>query len=245
MPFKKTGLNTEDFDIKKFPDSFIPYLYLDGHRSSNVADTDIEKYKNGLKFFLRFGELLKELGFKEMVTMVHTARNCCIKNRIEAIQSAIQEGMNFSDKYNYESKFILYGDIEAYKNSGFYNFYNFLKEVENTKKNTSFTHHILINYSEDWAINNLEKIKLMPEISSVIRFTKGYVSGGWIPYKMQESIFIYSQIPSVSDFWSDEAIKSLISISIENWSVMKQFIGKKSYEKKMKLILFIPKEIYS
>ena len=220
----------EDVNLERFSDSFIPYLYLDGHRSSNVGSTDIERYNSGFKFFLRFGRIMKELGFKNMVTMVHTSRNCYVKGRLDSIQSAIQRSFNSANGEMESSDFKLYGDVESYRTMGRESFYNFLKEIDNKKeRNTDFTHHILINYSENWALNNLEKIDSIPPISSVIRFTKGFVSGGWIPVKMQETTFIYSQIPSVSEFWSDDAIRALVLIALKNWSHMVNYIGKKSY----------------
>ena len=163
--------------------------------------------------------------------MVHTSRNWYVKGRLDSIQSAIQRSFDPSSKEIRTSGFKLYGDIESFKTMGREGFYNFLKEIDNNaEKNTEFTHHILINYSEDWALNNLEKINSIPTISSVIRFTKGFVSGGWIPVKMQETTFVYSQIPSISEFWSDEAITALILIALKNWSLMVRYIGKKTYE---------------
>lgn len=218
----------DDLDIDKFSNSFVPYLYLDGHRSSNVGNSDIERYQSGYRFFQRFVTVMKELGFKNMVTMVHTYRNCNVKGRVDSIHSAIQKNsLNLSKN----SSFRLYGDIDAYKEMGKDDFYNFIKNIEcNSNGNCSFTNHILINYSENWALNNLEKIDSIPPISTVIRFTKGFVSGGWIPMKMQETTFIYSQIPSIAEFWSDEAIALLILIALKNWSQMSGFIGKKEYK---------------
>jgi hypothetical protein len=46
---------------------------------------------------------------------------------------------------------------------------------------------------------------------------------------MQETAFVYSQIPSVSEFWSDEALLSLILITFKNWSLISNYIGKKVY----------------
>jgi hypothetical protein len=227
----QSQLNFEDIDINSFSDSFVPYLYLDGHRSSNTGATDSEKYNSGFKFFLRFGGIMKKFGFKQMVTMVHTSRNCCVRGRVGSIISAIQENFDHSNEYINGSDFKLYGDIESYKTMGFNDFYKFINDINNIKKqSTSFKHHILINYSEEWALNNLKEFSLMPEISSVIRFTKGYVSGGWIPNKMQEATFIYSQIPSVSEYWTDEALTALLQISLKNWLLMKQYIGRKEYE---------------
>ena len=216
--------------LEKYSNSFVPYLYLDGHRSGSNGFSDSEGYKNGYMFFLRFGRILKQLGFKQMVTMVHTQRNFSSKERIGTILKAITN--NFDDKNEFikNSLFKIYGDIDSYKQNGYSDFYKFLLDINNKPSmNQNFTHHILINYSEEWALKNLQKINCIPEISSVIRFTKGFVSGGWIPIKMQTTSFIYSQIPSISEFWSDESITALILISLNIWITTKGFIGTKSY----------------
>ena len=217
-------------DLIDHAQTFVPYIYIDGHRSSGISDDDVECYKSGIDFFLRFSGIMKELGFKEMVTMVHTKRNKAVAGRIHSIQKAIYEGLDLSNKIVADSKFKIYGDLDEYLNNGSRKFYDYLNEViDKTSHNNNFTHHILINYSEDWAISNLATIHNLPKISSAIRFTKGFVSGGWIPYKMQETTFVYSQIPSVSEFWSDEAICALILISFKNWINIKDFIGIKNY----------------
>lgn len=223
-------LDLTQSDLLEHSNSFVPYIYIDGHRSSGISDDDVECYKSGIEFFLRFSEIMKELGFKEMVTMVHTKRNKAVEGRIHAIQMAIQEGLDLSNKIVADSKFKIYGDLDEYLNNGSRNFHDYLNEViDKTARNKNFTHHILINYSEDWAISNLATIHNLPKISSVIRFTKGFVSGGWIPSKMQETTFVYSQIPSISEFWTDEALLSLILITFKNWSLMSNYIGRKVY----------------
>lgn len=211
--------------------SFIPYIYIDGHRSSGISDNDVECYKSGIDFFLRFSSVMKQLGFKEMVTMVHTKRNKAVAGRVYSIQKAIQEGLDFSNETVADSKFKIYGDLDEYLNNGSRSFYDYLIDVvDKTSHNKNFTHHVLINYSEEWAISNLAAVYNIPKISSVIRFTKGFVSGGWIPLKMQETTFVYSQIPSISEFWSDEAIAALILITFKNWSIMQNYIGRKVYK---------------
>ncbi|HEY4756897.1 MAG TPA: hypothetical protein VIH28_12625 [Ignavibacteriaceae bacterium] len=223
-------LDLTQADFLEHSRSFVPYIYIDGHRSSGISDDDAESYKSGVDFFLRFSGIMKELGFKEMVTMVHTKRNKAVEGRIHAIQKAIQEGLELSNKIVADSKFKIYGDLDEYINNGSRNFYDYLNlVVDKTSRNKNFIHHILINYSEDWAISNLATIHNLPKISSVIRFTKGFVSGGWIPMKMQETTFVYSQIPSVSEFWTDEAITSLVLIAFKNWYLMSKYIGKKVY----------------
>jgi hypothetical protein len=232
MPVKKIlkYLDLSQSDLIEHFNSFVPYIYIDGHRSSGISSDDVECYKSGIDFFLRFSRIMKEIGFKEMVTMVHTKRNKAVAGRIYAIQKAIEDGLDLSNNIVADSKFKIYGDIDEYLNNGSRKFYDYLNNIiDKTSRNKNFTHHILINYSEDWAISNLTAIHNLPKISTVIRFTKGFVSGGWIPLKMQEATFVYSQIPSISEFWSDDAISFLILSAFKNWALMSNYIGKKVY----------------
>ena len=121
-------LDLTQADFLEHSRSFVPYIYIDGHRSSGISDDDAESYKSGVDFFLRFSGIMKELGFKEMVTMVHTKRNKTVEGRIYAIQKAIQEGLDLSNKIVAGSKFKIYGDLDEYLNNGSSKFYDYLKE---------------------------------------------------------------------------------------------------------------------
>lgn len=225
-------------DITKYKESFIPYLYLDGHRTGCNDRSEVESYKSGFEFFLRFTSIMKLLGFNQLVTMVHTSRNMILKERIIAIQKAIGESsVNFEKKIK-EDNYYLYGDLDGYKKNGMDDFGRVLEKAFTSSSNSSkFNHHFLINYSENWALCNLNKIDNIPDISCIIRFTKGHMSGGWIPLKMQESTFIYCQNPSVSKNWTDEGILALFLISLRNWITVRDFIGKKKYNKSEKEII--------
>jgi len=220
-------INKEDLD--KHSSTFVPYLYLDGHRSSCIGENEVDRYKSGFNYFLRFTEILKSLGFKQLVSMVHTHRNFQVGGRIDSVKVATQESIVSNIEQLKSSNINFYGDLELYKENGFNDFYKQLISMSHNSLDSLFNHHVLINYSEKWALENLNKIDQIPEVSSIIRFTKGHVSGGWIPLKMQETTIIYSQIPSVSEFWSDDGIVTLILIAFTNWMKMKDFIGQKSY----------------
>lgn len=227
-------LKLKEEDLHKYSDLFVPYLYLDGHRTSCVGENEIDQYKSGFDFFIRFAEILGSLGFKQLITMVHTYRNLQVDGRIEAVKTATQESVAYKPHHLNNSNIDFYGNLELYKEIGLNDFYEFLKSYSINSSENNFHHHILINYSEDWAINNLDKLSRMPNISSIIRFTKGHMSGGWIPTKMQKSTFVYSQVPSVSEFWSDEGILSLILIAFDNWLKTEKYIGSKSYNREEK-----------
>jgi hypothetical protein len=240
----KSLLDIENLDISIFADSFVPYLYLDGHRTSGVSKDDIGSYKSGFKFFQMFTNILKELGFNQMVTMVHTKRNLAVKGRIESIQASIEQSMKSARNNFQNSNFYLYGNIYEYKKLGFEEFTKFITNISNRlNEEPDFIHHWLINYDENWALDNRKKLSSLPNISTVIRFTKGFVSGGWIPLKMKNATFIYSQIPSSSELWSEEGILVLLLISLKNWITVKDYIGAKSYNKNEKELIHQKRDI--
>ncbi len=238
-------LGMEEFDYTNYSNSFVPYLYLDGHRTGFVGKNEIESYKSGFKFFLRFTNVMKSLGFNKLVTMVHTTRNMILKDRMKAIQKAIQESVIQYDNQIKEDNFHLFGDLIEYEKNGIGDFGKYLENTFTCSSSRSkFNHYFLINYSENWALKNLNKIiDKMPDVSCVIRFTKGHTSGGWIPLKMQESTFIYCQNPSVSKNWTDGGILALLLISLKNWITMREFIGKKKYDENEKNIIHKKRDI--
>jgi hypothetical protein len=223
-------LEIKKSDLKHYSEKFVPYLILDGHRTSCISNNEVENYKNGIHFFLRFTKIMKSLNFCNLATLVHSNRNIKVQGRIQAVEEAAKDCINSNLNFINSLNFKFYGDIEGYKDLGFNDFYELIERIStNLVKTSNFTNHILVNYSEDWAVKNLEKFNGLPEISTVIRFTKGHISGLWIPLRMQNSSFIYCQVPSVSDFWSDNGILALLLISFKNWLDTKNFIGHKVY----------------
>ncbi len=225
-------LSFTNCDIEKNSD-FVIYLYLDGHRSSSINKSDLEAYKSGIDFFKRFMMIYQSYGFKDIVLMVHTKRNNKTKKRVSSIQDSIINEFNYFAKKSNNFNYFFYGD--RYDTLPKNILYYILKIGELVSSITSgFKIHVLINYSEEWAINNFFKIQKIPSISAIIRFTKGYISGGSIPTKMNKSVFIYSQNASNSNFWSDESIHRLILVSFKNWLTMSKKIGNKKYTTKEK-----------
>ena len=44
-------LDLTQADFLEHSRSFVPYIYIDGHRSSGISDDDAESYKSGVDFF--------------------------------------------------------------------------------------------------------------------------------------------------------------------------------------------------
>ena len=211
-------------------DNFVPYVYLDGHRSA-CLDSDKDGYVEGIKFFFRFAEIAKKKGVKHIVVMIHTERNQ--QKRINSVSKAILrqavgigfEGLNFA--------FNFYGNLDRY-NKSIIKYAVKLGALSKHIGSTTTTIHMMLNYSENWACDNLDKLTDLPEISSVIRFTKGHYSGGWIPLKMQKTTLVYVQNPSVSFLWKNEDISKLIDISFDNWKTISRVVGQSEYSENQK-----------
>lgn len=107
---KKLNIKESEFE-DKFP-AFIPYLYLDGHRTSGLANNDSKCYESGIKFFLRFAEVLKEFKCKEMVTMIYTLRNSAVKNRVLTIQNTIIDNLDLNNNILSNTRFFIYGNLD-------------------------------------------------------------------------------------------------------------------------------------
>ncbi len=211
-------------EIPKEIDQFVPYFYLDGHRTgaARLGMTSAQGYANGADFFYRIVAAASSIGINNCVAMIHTKRNQ--KSRVDNVSEAISSSADlvFRNILKYNHRF--YGDltdqIELHAACAF---------LEKMEQKSDVSCHLLINYSEKWAIENFDCVEPIPKISSVVRFTKGNISGGSIPSKMDNSVFVYVQNASMSISWSDEQIVYLLLIQLFNWSATNQYIGNKEY----------------
>ncbi|MHA1910459.1 MAG: hypothetical protein ACTSYA_02075 [Candidatus Kariarchaeaceae archaeon] len=219
------GISVRDLSYFK---ELTMYTILDGHRSGVTQEMDLSfGYIEGAMFSIRLAKILKELGAKEQVTMIHTERNRKTGKRMKAIFAGIKE---------IASQFIasaLENEIQLkYYGKNVHSTYELAKIcnlAENVTKNGTFKLHYIMNYSEEWAQENKEKIQDIPEISTIIRFTKGHLGGVWLPNKANQSNFIYTQNASVSDNWSDEQLIAFCLIALKSHLDVKGVIGGRQY----------------
>lgn len=209
-------------------DEFTAYVYLDGHRSSSPGKSDTRAYKMGIAFFKRFLERYVSLGFKDLVVMVHTERNKEVSGRIRSVHQAVLAEVGYFVRHVDRFSYRFYG--EAYEGLAKKLVYELCRLGEYaTARGRGARIHILLNYSEEWAIRNPKRIAAIPDIGAAIRFTRGYISGGVIPTRMNRAVLVYAQAASNTELWSDEAICRLILISFANWCRMSGEIGRKTY----------------
>jgi len=91
-----------------------------------------------------------------------------------------------------------------------------LKMLEGLTVKNEFTAHIFINFSREWASKNKELFKDMPNINSIIRFTKGQgvTESMALPGKVEHESLVYVQQGSSSVNWSDRQIVFLVALSL-------------------------------
>jgi len=230
--FIKTTLETLNMTVDdlKYMKELSPYLILDGHRSGmEDSEEDMSAgYIEGAFFSLRFAKILEILGGKKATFLIHTLRNYKTQDRMEAIFEAV----NSIGKQFIKQAFT--SDIRLkYYGSGVHDTYalsNIIKKAETlTKFCKSFELNFLTNYSDDWAIQNLDQIESLPEISVIGRFTKGHYSGASIPGHTSKANFIYIQQASISKNWSDMELITLSILLLKSHLALRGFVGGKSY----------------
>ncbi|MCY3411749.1 MAG: hypothetical protein INQ03_08970 [Candidatus Heimdallarchaeota archaeon] len=234
----KLGMSIEDLmELKHLS----PYLILDGHRSGNTSSDMTVGYMEGAKFSLRFAAILKKLGGTQANFLIHTLRNYKTMDRMKAIFAAVEDiGASFiNTAYKQNIKLRYYGhDIhEGYALSRLIN-----AAEHKTQDCNGFDLNYLTNYSEIWAVNNLDKIADLPEVTVIGRFTKGHYSGAGIPGKASKANFCYIQQASISDNWTDEQMVILILGLLKSHIAINGAIGGKVYKDGEKELIYQKRE---
>ena len=223
------NMSVEDL---KYMQEVSPYLILDGHRTgmSNSEDDLSLGYIEGAFFSLRFAKIIQMLGVKKATFLIHTLRNYKTQDRMDAIFEAVNSVGKQFIKQAFTSDIRL-----KYYGSGVHETYTLASIINKaealTKFCQSFELNFFTNYSEEWAIKNLEKIESLPEISVIGRFTKGHYSGASIPGHTSKANFIYIQQASISKNWSEKDLITLSLLLLKSHLALRGFVGGKSYSK--------------
>ncbi|MHA2254304.1 MAG: hypothetical protein ACXAD7_28425 [Candidatus Kariarchaeaceae archaeon] len=189
---EQLGMSMEDL---QFLPEVSPYLILDGHRTG-IADSDSNPargYIEGAIFSIRFAKVLKELGGIKTTFLIHTLRNYKTMDRMHAIFDAVENvGRKFIEAaYSSGIQLRYFGDDVH----GGYALSKLINNAEMmTKDCDEFELNYLTNYSEVWAMDHLEEIEDIPDITVIGRFTKGHYSGANIPGHTNQANFIYEGI---------------------------------------------------
>ncbi len=216
-------------DIKELT-HLSPYLILDGHRSGVTENHDMMYgYMEGATFSLRFSEILKKMGGKQATFLIHTLRNYKTTKRMDAIFDAINKiGNQFITLANETGIKLKYVGKNVRTTYQLANLINYAEKT--TENNSDFDLIYLTNYSDSWAMENINELTSIPEINVIARFTKGHYSGAFIPNKASKANFLYIQQASINDNWTDAEIITLILSLLKSHISLNGFVGGKEYK---------------
>lgn len=212
--FKEACKKLEIDNPERMKDIVI-YLMIDGTRTASSFDGK-EAYIDGSNFSKRFVNIIKTVGGKACYINVfeefHQKRKD-YGNIYSALIDVIPDWKDFVVKNGIRLKFV--GNFESSFGQGD-DLRKYLKTLGDMTKKNEFTAYILINFSRDWALTNREFFKDMPNINSILRFTKGQgiPESMLIPGKVEHESLIYVQQGSSSINWSDRQIVFLIALAL-------------------------------
>lgn len=192
-------------------DRFVPYVYLDGHRSGTVGNGN--PYLAGMEFARRLVAVARTAGVQDVIFMVRTHRNAEDQTRVEQIDEAVRIGRRLDADRDTGVSVVRHGPGARAEQAS----------------DSDCTVHLLADYSEEWAITHPERIAAIPEVAAVVRFTKGHLGGGWIPGRMNRAAFLYCQTPSVSSSWSTEGLQLLLALMHRSARTLRPTIGARRY----------------
>lgn len=198
----------------------IIYLMTDGTRTASNLEGEAA-YMDGSEFSKRFVHVVKTVGGKACYINVfeefHQKRKD-YGNIYSALIKVVPDWLKFVKENNIRLKFIGNLDSSFAPEGKSEDLRKHLKMLEDLTAKNEFTAHIFINFSREWALENREFFKDMPNINSIIRFTKGQgvPESMTLPEKVEHETLIYVQQGSSSVNWSDRQIVFLVALALRS-----------------------------
>lgn len=198
-------------------DGFVPYFYLDGHRSGGLPGEN--PYDEGVAFAARALGVAFASGVRDVVFMVHTERNTVDRDRMGALRATLQRSGRMSVLTD-GVRVSRYGRDPIALHA----------PDDRCDDDAPSRHvHLLIGYSEEWASEHPDRVAEIPPVSAVVRFTKAHLGGGWIPARMNHAAFVYCQTPSISRHWSSAGISILLALMRLSQRETAPLVGSRRY----------------
>jgi len=211
---QRLGIKNPEENMKKT----IIYLMTDGTRTASNLEGEAA-YMDGSDFSKRFVHVVKTVGGKACYVNVfeefHQKRKD-YSNIYSALVKVVPDWLDFVKNNDIRLKFIGKFDSTFMPNSKSEDLRKHLKMLEDLTAKNDFTAHIFINFSREWALENRELFKDMPNINSIIRFTKGQgvPESMALPGKIEHETLVYVQQGSSSVNWSDRQIVFLVALAL-------------------------------
>jgi len=232
---EKSGINISENVAKSEIKNLVLYEALDGSRSTPISKKHIEPETEGVLYAINFINVLRSLGVKTCVIMIHSSYNRRRgENEFRAVLHHVEAGASLIKRYAIENS-ICCKCLCINEN---YELMDLLNDVTESTRNGEFCTYFLFDYNEEWAMTKMGQriIKNLPDIDAHIRHTKFQFSGGWIPGKMSRSVFLYSQNGSTYSNWDTYDIVTLVSLSLLAKLIHKGEILNKTYKNEEEII---------
>ncbi|MDI6730588.1 MAG: hypothetical protein QMD06_03500 [Candidatus Altarchaeum sp.] len=219
--FKKSAKNLNFSFLNEDMVELCVYDMTDGTRTStNLKGSDA--YIDGGLFALRFTNVFRVLGVKNIyLNVIHTdhKKRVNYKDIYEAMLKLVNVYLNYANKYKAKLKFLGNLDEKIDSRDSELDIAEILKGLEKkTENNKGLTIYILINFSTRWLAKHEEIYDNLPEVSVVVRHTKGYINGDMQIFgRMDNHSLVYAQNGSSSTNWSDRQIVELATICLKSY----------------------------
>jgi hypothetical protein len=204
---------TSEEALKLFP-SLLIYDIPDGTRSTLTVRPDVDVGMDAGLYVLALIHTLKGLGGRRAAVMSHTAYN---RNRgeegLNRIFAVIAKAMRVAARYTAAH----HVNVRWVGMNPDYELRNALLENFPLREKPSFEVFLLIDYVEEILEQEglREQLEGLPDVDVCIRHTKLNLSGGgWIPGKMLNSAFLYSQNGTVFSNWSFDELVAQAAIAL-------------------------------
>jgi hypothetical protein len=222
---QKLGIKSPEESMKRT----IIYLMTDGTRTASNLEGEVA-YMDGSEFSKRFVHVIKTVGGKACYINVFEEFHQKRKDYgsiYSALVKVVPDWLDFVKKNGIRLRFIGNFDSSFSPDSKSEDLRKHLKMLEDLTAKNGFIAHIFINFSREWALENKEFFKDMPNINSIIRFTKGQgvPESMLLPGKIEHESLVYVQQGSSSMNWSDRQIVFLVALALRaNMRNMPYFI---------------------
>jgi len=227
----------------------VTYEMIDGMRTT-VELEGVNAYVEGGLFSLRLIHLLELLGAKTCYINVTEE-----KHRLRPNYSEILKALRrlytlyeiYADKLDIRYKFL--GEAESAQYPLSEEDHKFMEDLkvleEKTRNNNSFTACFLINYSLEWAMQNMSLFETLPDINVIIRHTKLQIPTGMMlpPLKSDYTSLVYVQQGALSRTWTDYQLLCLAALALRSMLLNRGTQYVKAYDPKEKDKIRIKREV--
>ena len=211
---EKVGdVKTSVEDAQESVKELVLYDILDGSRTSLTSKPFIEPKDDIPLFSIALIHTLRVLGAESCVIMINTSYNRERgEKEFKRVLNTVKSGAEIIKQYSIEHG-IRCNCLCMNKK---HELIDLLKDIEQQTQDGTFNAYFLFDYNEEWSATKegYNILNTLPDINVHVRHTKFQPSGGWIPDKMKESAFLYSQNGTVYSNWKSDELVALVAMAL-------------------------------